>query len=118
MSGCSDCSGCRRCNELILHPSQIAILKKLCQIPFLPVAKNSNSDQPIYLEDDSYSTEEYSTTLLCLEKQGLISLDYDLPLKGCDLSAYAAYDQCGSFALTAKGQTVAQQLELLGAEEA
>ena len=49
--------------------------------------------------------------LLCLEKKGLISLDYDQPLGGCD---YGAYPLRGSFALTARGQRVLELLEIQG----
>ena len=44
-----------------------------------------------YLEDAEYTMEEYGLILLCLEKRGLISLDYDKPLKSFDDGAYARW---------------------------
>jgi hypothetical protein len=55
--------------------------------------------------------------LQCLEKRGLISIDYDMPLKGAYGDAYAPYRVRGSFALTAKGQEILELLELQGIEE-
>ena len=52
----------------------------------------------------------------CLEKRGLISIDYDQPLKNFRTEAYAAYPIRGSFALTARGQQAVDFLEYQGAE--
>ena len=92
------------------------MLLKLGQIPFLPVARKMGDENPVYLEDAEHTVEEYSLILLCLEKRGLISLDYDKPLKSFDDSAYAAYPIRGSFALTARGQRVVELLEMQGLE--
>ena len=73
--------------------------------------------EPVYLEDPSLAPEEASLILQCLEKRGLISLDYDRPLKGWDYSAYDSYPLHGSFALTAKGQQILDLLELQGLQE-
>lgn len=116
MSGCGNCCGnCGGCGELILSEGEIALLLQLAQIPFLPVARRADSMDPVYPEDPSAET---SLVLQCLEKRGLISLDYDRPLKGWDYSAYAAYPLHGSFALTAKGQQVLDLLEMQGLGEA
>ena len=118
MSGCGNCCGnCGGCGELILSEGEIGLLLQLAQIPFLPVARRADSTEPVYLEDPSHTPEESSLILQCLEKRGLISLDYDRPLKGWDYSAYAAYPIHGSFALTAKGQQVLDLLELQGLQE-
>lgn len=90
------------------------MLLTLGQIPFLPVARKMGEDVPVYLEDDRYPAEEYSLILQCLEKRGLISIDYTQPLKGFDDSAYAAYPIRGSFALTQRGQRVLELLEWQG----
>ena len=117
MSGCGNCcENCGGCGEMLLAESEIAVLRALGQIPFLPVARRADDMTPMYLEEDSYSPAEYSLTLQCLEKRGLISIDYDLPLKGWDYSAYAGYPVHGSFALTAKGQDVCELLDKLGCE--
>lgn len=116
MSGCGNCCGnCGGCGELILSECEIALLLQLAQIPFLPVVRRADSMDPVYPEDPSAET---SLVLQCLEKRGLISLDYDRPLKGWDYSAYAAYPLHGSFALTAKGQQVLDLLEMQGLGEA
>ena len=118
MSGCGNCCGnCGGCGELILSEGEISLLLQLGQIPFLPVARGADSMGPVYLEDPSWNIEEASLILQCLEKRGLISLDYDRPLKGWDYSAYSAYPLHGSFALTAKGQQVLELLELQGLQE-
>lgn len=117
MSGCGNCCGnCGGCGEMILAEGEIEMLKKLSQIPFLPVARRADNMEPMYFEDSDRSANEYSLILQCLEKRGLISIDYDTPLKGAYSEAYAPYPVHGSFALTAKGQEVTELLELLGCE--
>ena len=112
--GCSGCSGCGGAMELTR--GEIDMLLKLGQIPFLPVARRMGDENPVYLEDAERSVEEYGLILLCLEKRGLISLDYDKPLKSFDDAAYADYPIRGSFALTARGQQVVELLEMQGVE--
>ena len=123
MSGCNGCGGsCGTCggcgggNALELSEGEIRMLKVLSQIPFLPVARKMGEDLPVYLEDDRYSPEEYTLILQCLEKRGLIDIDYWAPLKGFDMSAYKVYPIQGSFGLTARGQVAAELLEYLGVE--
>ena len=99
-----------------LSRGEIDMLLHLGQIPFLPVARKMGEDIPVYLEDDRYTPEEYSLILQCLEKRGLISIDYAQPLKGFDDKAYAAYPIRGSFALTQRGQRVLELLEWQGVE--
>ena len=93
------------------------MLQKLGQIPFLPVARKMGAFEPVYLEDQDHSQEEYSLILQCLEKKGLISLDFAEKIRGFDDSAYAAYPIRGSMALTARGQNVLEMLELQGLQE-
>ena len=119
MSGCNGCCGsCGSCGNaggcMELTAGEIEMLQTLAQIPFLPVARKMGDDVPVYLEDAEKSAEEYSLILQCLEKRGLISIDYDQPLKSFEDSAYAAYPVRGSFALTARGQQVVELLELQG----
>ena len=111
-AGCSGCSGCG--GTLELAEGEIAMLRTLGQIPFLPVARKMGDDVPVYLEDRDRTVEEYSLILQCLEKRGLISIDYSQPLKGFDDSAYALYPIRGSFALTQRGQQVVELLEMQG----
>lgn len=120
MSGCNSCCGhCGSCGGgscMELSAGEIKMLLTLGQIPFLPVARKMSDDIPVYLEETEYTPEEYSLILQCLEKRGLIDIDYSQPLKSFDASAYAAYAIRGSFALTAKGQQVVELLEVQGAE--
>ena len=107
---CGSCAGCAK--ELVLTGKEIDFLKKLGQIPFLPVARNMGDLTPVYLEDGD--REEMSLILQCLEKKGLISLDFDKPLRGFDESAYASYPIRGSMALTERGQKVLEMMEYQG----
>lgn len=116
MSGCENCIGsCGSCRKVLeLNSGEINMLQKLAQIPFLPVVRKADSPAPIYLEDRDLTQEEYSLILQCLEKKGLISIDFDAPLAGLADPAYAAYPICGSFALTGRGQQVLELLEIQG----
>ena len=109
---CGSCGGCAR--ELTLTQEEIEFLYRFAQIPFLPVARKMGDLTPVYLEDDRFTLEEYSLILQCLEKKGLISLDYDKPLKNFDDSAYAAYPIRGSMALTERGQLVLEMIQRQG----
>ena len=91
------------------------MLEKLSQIPFLPIARRVDDTTPIYLEDEDFIREEYSLILQLLEKKHLITLDFDKPLKNHTPSS--AYPIHGSMALTARGQSVIELLELQGAQE-
>lgn len=111
--GCGGCGGCAR--ELTLTQGELQMLEKLAQIPFLPIARKIDDATPIYLEDDDFTPEEYSLILQLLEKKSLISLDFDKPLKNRTPSP--AYPIHGSMALTARGQSVIELLELQGMQE-
>ena len=110
---CAACGGCAR--ELVLTGREIDFLNKLGQFAFLPVARTLGDLTPVYLEEGD--REEMSLLLQCLEKKGLISLDYDKPLKGFDERAYAAYPIRGSMALTERGQKVLEMMEYQGIRE-
>ena len=107
---CGACSGCAR--ELVLTRQEIDFLDLLGQYAFLPVARSLGDLTPVYLEDGD--REEMSLLLQCLEKKGLISLDYDKPLAGFNMSAYAAWPVRGSMALTERGQKVLELMEYQG----
>ena len=122
MSGCGNCCGncgscgsCGGCMELTV--GELDMLQTLAQIPFLPVARRLGEDVPVYLEETERSQEEYSLILQCLEKRGLISIDYDQPLKNFNTAAYEGYPIRGSFALTARGQQVLELLQMQGIDE-
>lgn len=113
---CGSCSGCAR--ELTLTPQELSFLNTLAQIPFLPVARRMGDLTPVYLEEGQEKAEHYSLILQCLEKKGLISLDYDKPLSGFDGNLYASYPLQGSVALTQRGQSVLGLIEYQGIQEA
>lgn len=111
---CGNCGGCG--STLVLNPEEIAMLRLLGQIPFLPVARSAASMDPVYLEEGELSPEKSSLALRCLEKRGLISIDFDQPLKGGYSPAYDAYPIKGSVALTILGQQAIDLLEIQGVE--
>ena len=111
---CASCGGCA--STLELTDGELGFLRELAQFSFLPVARRADDMIPVYLEDNSRSREEYSLILQCLEKKGLIDLDYRSPLKGYDMSAYKGCPVHGSIALTQRGQTVVELLEIQGIE--
>lgn len=117
--GCENCGGsCGGCGrrEIVLTPPEAALLLRLGEVAFLPVARRYDSETPVYLEEADHSPAECGEALAWLELKGLIRLDYDLPLENFD---YAAYGDCplhGSAALTAAGQEAVEVLEVRGAE--
>lgn len=116
--GCDHCTGgCGGCaRELTLTEGELEMLRKLAQIPFLPIARKIDDATPIYLEDVDRSIEEYSLILQLLEKKGLISLDFDKPLKGGDDGRYAGVPIVGSMALTARGIAVLDLMDIQGVD--
>lgn len=114
--GCGGCSGCGA-RDLVITQQELTFLQELGQVAFLPVARTMGDLTPVYLEAGEEKREEYSLLLQCLEKKGLISLDYDKPLGGSSLEGYAAYPIRGSMALTERGQKVLEILEYQGIPE-
>lgn len=112
---CASCGGCAK--ELLLSEPEIAMLNTLGQIPFLPVARRADDMIPVYLEDGDCPAEACSLVLQCLEKKGLISLDYDKPLAGADMTQYKGYPVHGSMALTQRGQEVLELMHIQGISE-
>ena len=109
---CSSCTGCG--SALSLTEEEIKILEQLGQVAFLPVGRTMGDLTPIYREDPE-KAEENSLILQCLEKKGLISLDYDKPMMRISDAWYAACPIPGSMALTQRGQQVLELLEYQGA---
>lgn len=109
---CNACGGCA--GTLELTEGELQLLQSLGQYSFLPVARRADDMIPVYLEETAYTKEEYSLILQCLEKKGLVSIDYRVPLAGADMSAYKGYPVHGSFALTGRGYAVLELLETQG----
>lgn len=114
--GCENCGGgCGGCaRELTLTEGELEILDLLAQIPFLPVARRIDDTAPIWMEEGSREPEEYSLILQCLEKKGLIRMDFDQPLKNA--KAPAGFPLVGSMALTERGQGVLELLDIQGVD--
>ena len=109
---CSKCGGCA--NSLTLTRAEIDILLTFCEIPFLPVARKADDMTPVCLEIEE---KDISLILACLERKGLIDIDYRTPLARFDYRAYSSFPVHGSMALTARGQQVVEMLELQGITE-
>lgn len=112
-AGCEKCSGCDR--SLLLSQQELDLLREFAQLPFLPVARKPSSTDPVCLEFGDPAV--LSPVIICLEKKGLIDIDYHMPLKSFDYSPYNAYALQGSMALTLRGQQVLDTLELQGFSE-
>lgn len=112
---CEHCGGCA--GHLVLSQPEVDFLNALAQNAFLPVARTAADNRPVYLEDDAQTPEQYSLILVCLEKKGLITIDFDKPLKGADMRRYEKYPIHGSLALTARGQEVLDILDKQGCDE-
>ena len=109
---CGSCNGCAKVLELT--EGEIEMLRTLGQFAFLPIARRADDMVPMYLEENARQAEEYSLILQVLEQKNLVSLDYDRPLAGAYDSRYAPYPVKGSAALTARGQTVVEMLDISG----
>ena len=110
---CASCGGCAK--ELYLTEGEVAFLQTLGQLCFLPVARKREDMTPVYLETEA--PENAGLILQVLEKKDLIDIDYTAPLVGFDMSAYKGYPVHGAIALTARGQTVLEMLEIQGITE-
>ena len=112
---CGSCGGCA--GQLVLTEPELALLEALGQYAFLPVARRADDMIPVYLEDTRFSREAYTLALQLLEKKQLISMDYDKPLSGMDMSAYKGLPVHGSIGLTARGQALLDTLAIDGITE-
>ena len=118
MSHCEHCSGdcghCAGCGaSYVLNEGELSVLLMLEQYAFLPVARRADDLTPIYCGEGDLTPKEYSVILLCLEKKNLITIDFDMPLKGFD--GYGSYPLRGSAGLTLQGQQVLDALSIQGA---
>lgn len=120
MTGCEGCGsrgGCGGCSRALeLTRAEMDFLRKLAEIPFLPVARKQDGEEPAYLEEGESLREHYARVLSHLERKGLISLDYDIPMAGGYSQAYDGYPLRGSIALTRRGQEALDALEYNGFE--
>ena len=105
---CGGCCGSQP--QIVLSDEQVALLQELAQVSYLPLtrltlASTRSGDllsvalAPVFLQAPDEPMERVKQTgawLLELEKYGLISLDYNLELKGYD---YRLYEDSDVFAL-------------------
>ena len=96
---------CDRCGDLLEHPCKDGDGDHICDYCFMVMAHDCIDQQA-----DSHC----DICLQVLEQKNLVSLDYDRPLAGAYDSRYAPYPVKGSVALTAKGQTVVEMLDISG----
>lgn len=115
--GCAGCcGGCGRPGVLELAQEELTVLRALGQVAFLPLARRTDSEEPVCFELAELSSGRAGLALLCLQKRGLVDIDYGAPLSGCGYAAYADYPVRGSAGLTARGLQALEVLEILGAE--
>jgi hypothetical protein len=117
MGNCGSCAGnCESCGgcagSLVLTEKEVEMLQLLGQVAFLPVVRKASDMIPVYPESNDPDT---TAVLECLEKKGLIDLDYRAPLAGFDYSGCKVHCVHGSMALTVRGQQVLELLEVQGA---
>lgn len=120
--GCESCGGCKSgcggCGqELVMTEAELALLRRLGETPFLPVAAAFDRKRPVYLEKWERPREECAPAILGLEGKGLIRLDYGIPLENFSYAAYRDYPLWGSMALTGRGQDILEQIEIQGIGE-
>lgn len=107
---CASCGGCGGCGRsLELTSQELERLRSFGALPFQPVGRRIDDPAPICQEGP-----EESLVLQLLERKGLISLDYDLPLARCDWEEYGRLPVRGSAALTARGQEALDWIEYQG----
>ena len=112
---CANCGNCHACGKsLSVTAQELELLRLLGQIPFLPVGRHREDMTPVFPENPDRQT---SLALTCLEKKGLITIDYDSPLSGTDPADYGRLPVRGSMALTARGQWVLETVEIQGIGE-
>ena len=107
---CGNCTGCG--SSLVMNREEISLLESFSDLPFQPILRNPSQEQPVSPEDPS---ETRSQVLACLEKKGLIDIDFHCPLKGFDYTPWPRFLH-GSAALTARGQDVLDALAIQGAQ--
>ncbi len=108
---CASCGGCAK--TLTITPEELEFLRLFGQIPFLPVIRKREDMVPVYPEEPEKIAEN-SLVLQCLEKKGLISVDYAKSLGDCQGELYRQYPVHGSMGLTERGYTVLEMAEIQG----
>lgn len=113
---CANCGGCET-RDLSMTKEEIEILQSFAVLPFQPVARKASEETPVCREYPQFTEELTGNLLLLLEKKGLIEIDYKIPLAGFGYEDYPGLPVHGSMALTERGQTALELLEMWGAQE-
>ena len=109
---CETCGGCG--NSLEITELELNLLQTLWQYAFLPVLRKA--DDPVFVYPDAEPSRlyEYSLALQCLEKKGLIDIDFSKPLQNYTHPMMEHYPICGSIGLTERGQDVLETVDIQG----
>ncbi len=91
---------------------EITLLESFLDLPFQPILRRPSQELPMSPEDP---TESHCQILACLEKKGLIDIDFHCPLNGFDYPPWPRHLH-GSAARTARGQEVLDTLSIQGAQ--
>lgn len=109
---CGPCGGCSGCcgGELLLSKNEVSILLELAKYAFLPMIQITENEVKHYLPTPNYldllPEDDFSNSILSLERKHLVSIDPDIPLKNTDYGEIDGYTHArlGSLALTVQGQ--------------
>ncbi len=104
------CGGCGA-NDIFLTGKALELLAALGKYAFLPLGERNG--KPVYISE---SGETFSNAVTALSLSGLITTDYDIPMKGFDYKDYVNCSRLGSMALTARGQAALESIDTLGVE--
>ena len=96
--GGGSCGGCG--NSLEITELELNLLQTLWQYAFLPVLRKADDPVLVYPDAEPSRLYEYSLALQCLEKKGLIDIDFSKPLQNYTHPMMERYPVCGSIGLT------------------
>ena len=123
MASCGDCGGCGGCpsggcgsGELYLTQLECTILTRFAEMPFYPVGHDVALSRPVCLEWDE-PEGDVSAALESLKRKGLVEINADEPLRGFSYGGYEKFPRRGSMALTARGQSVLELMDIQGIGE-
>ncbi len=107
MPGCGGCGN----RDVYLTGKALELLGVLGEYAFLPLGERDG--KPLYVSETG---ETFSNAVIALRLNGLITTDYDIPLKGFDYANYVNCSRLGSMALTARGQAALEAIDTQGVE--
>lgn len=102
---------CGGCGDIFLTGKALELLSALGEYAFLPLGERDG--KPVYISD---AGETFSNAVLALKLNGLVTLDYDIPMEGFDYKDYVNCSRLGSMALTARGQAALESIDTQGVD--